>query len=101
MKTDAVGRILHVIGTVAPMDHAAIARVEAALRNEFGGSAVRIEARAPVTLEQIDAGLRQRKPVAVIAEEVGLSRATIYRMLGKKRAGNRKKRDAETQKRAK
>lgn len=96
MKPDAVQQILEIVGAVAKVDASALSRADQAIRREFGGTAVRIQPRAPVTLEQIDAGLRQRKPVAMIAAEVGLSRATIYRMLGKSRIKNRKKPGAET-----
>lgn len=96
MKPDAVQQILEIVGTVANVDAMALSRADQAIRREFGGTAVRIQPRAPVTIDQIDAGLRQRKPVAVIAAEFGLSRATIYRMLGKTRIKNRKKTGAET-----
>lgn len=96
MKTDAVQQILEIVGTVAKIDAMALSRADQAIRREFGGTAMRIQPRAPVTLEQIDAGLRQRKPVAAIAAEVGLSRATIYRMLGKSSIKNRKKTGGET-----
>lgn len=96
MKADAVQQILEIVGTVARVEPAALARADRAIRQEFGGTAVRIQPRAPVTMEQIDAGLRQRKPVAAIAAEVGLSRATVYRMLGRSRIKNRKKPGAET-----
>ena len=96
MKADAVQEILKIVGEVTCADPAALLRADQAIRREFGGYALRIQPRAPVTLEQIDAGLRQRKPVAVIASEVGLSRATIYRMLGRGRAKNRRKKGGET-----
>lgn len=98
MKPDAVQQILEIVGTVAQVDARALSRVDQAIRRELGGTAMRIQPRAPVTLEQIDAGLRQRKPVAVIASEVGLSRATVYRMLKPKRGENRTKSHTETQK---
>lgn len=101
MKPDAVQQILEIVGTVAQVDALALTRADQAIRREFGGTAVRIHPRAPVTLEQIDAGLRQRKPVAMIAFEVGLSRATVYRMLGQKRMKNRKRLSAETPSKAK
>jgi hypothetical protein len=91
MKTDAVHQILQLVGTVAQLDRAALSRADMAIRREFGGKAMRIQPRAPVTIEQIDAELRQRKPVAVIADEVGISRSTIYRMLERNRIKNRKK----------
>lgn len=96
MKPDAVQQILEIVGTVAQVDALALSRADQAIRRELGGTAMRIQPRAPVSLEQIDAGLRQRKPVAIIASEVGLSRATVYRMLGKSRMKNRKRSGAET-----
>lgn len=85
MKIDAVQQLLRVVSEAAQIDHTALARCDQAIRREFGGAALRIQPKAPVTIDDIDARLRQRKPVAMIAAEVGLSRATIYRMLGKKR----------------
>lgn len=96
MKPDAVQQILEIVGAVARVDAVALSRADQAIRREFGGTAMRIQPRAPVTMEQIDAGLRLRKPVAMIAAEAGLSRATIYRMLGRNRIKNRKKSGAET-----
>ena len=96
MKVDAVQELLKIVGEVAQVDALALSRADQAIRREFGGTAMRIQPRAPVTLEQIDAGLRQRKPVAAIASEFGLSRATIYRMLGRSRVKNRKRSRAET-----
>ncbi len=93
MKPDAVQQILEIVGTVAQVDALALSRVDQAIRREFGGAELRIQARPPVTMAQIDEGLRARKPVAMIATEVGLSRATIYRMLGRK---NRKNSGGET-----
>lgn len=96
MKPDAVQQILEIVGTVAQVDARALSRADQAIRRELGGTELRIQPRAPVSLEQIDAGLRQRKPVSVIASEVGLSRATVYRMLGKGRRKNRNRSGAET-----
>lgn len=96
LKPDAVQQILKIVGTCANVDLTALSRADQAIRREFGGTALRIQARAPVTIEQIDAGLRQRKPVAMIAAELSLSRATIYRMLGKNRIKSRKKPGAAT-----
>ena len=94
MKLDAVHQLLQVVATAAQLDPVALSRADTAIRREFGGSALRIQERATVTLDDIDARLRARKPVAVIAHEVGLSRATVYRMLGKRRS---KSRTADTQ----
>lgn len=84
MKSDAVQQLLEVVCSVARIDAQAVSRVDQAIRQEFGGCALRISSRPPVTIDQIDAGLRQRKSVALIATEAGLSRSTIYRMLGKR-----------------
>lgn len=54
---------------------------ECALRRRFGGETLRISERPPVTPEQVDAGLRQGKPVRALVGELGVSRSTIYRML--------------------
>lgn len=85
MKPDAVQQILEIVSSVVQIDASAISRADQAIRREFAGTALRIQPKAPVTIDDIDAKLRARKPVAVIAHEVGLSRATIYRMLGKSR----------------
>ena len=84
MKPDAVQQILKVVGETAGIEPQALARCEQAIRREFGGAALRIQPRAPITIDDIDARLRQRKPVAAISVELGLSRATIYRMLARK-----------------
>jgi len=86
MKPDAVQQLLAVVGSVTQIDAAALLKADTAIRREFAGAALRIQPRAPVTIEDIDTRLRARKPVAVIACEVGLSRATVYRMLGKSRS---------------
>ena len=98
MKVDAVQELLRIVGEVVQVEPAALSRADVAIRREFGGCALRIHSRAPVGIDQIDAGLRQRKPVAVIASEIGISRATVYRMLKPKRRENRTKTGAETQK---
>jgi DNA invertase Pin-like site-specific DNA recombinase len=89
MKIDAVQQLLQVVATAAHIDHAALARADTAIRREFGGAALRIQPKAPVTIDEIDSRLRARKPVAMIAHEVGLSRATIYRMLGRRKSKSR------------
>lgn len=62
----------------------AAATIAARLRAELGGQRVRIEARPPVTLERIDAGLRSGKTVARIAADMGVHRETVYRHLRRK-----------------
>lgn len=73
------------VGEATQIDTQALARAEQAIRREFAGARLRIEPRAPLTIEDIDVRLRQRKPVAAIAPELGVSRATIYRMIGRTR----------------
>lgn len=85
MKPDHASELVRVVASVVSLDPDAAARAEEAVRARFGGQKVRIEPRAPVTVEMIDAGLRQRLPVREIAGNLGVSRATIYRILGKSR----------------
>lgn len=68
----------------AGVDPNAAQRMGAELRQTYGGQKVTILPREPITVEQIDAGLRMGKPVRVIAGELGCSRATLYRHLGAK-----------------
>lgn len=101
MKPDAVTEILKIVCAVAAVEPDAVSRADVAIRAEFGGRSVKISERAPVTLEQIDAGLRQRKTVAVMASEFGISRASIYRILGQRRMKVSRKRAIETPKHGK
>lgn len=82
-KLDFVAEVVALAGK-AGLDAKASARLENEVRCRFGGQRVRIEERAPITLERIDATMRQGKPVAVVAAELGCSRMTIYRHLKKK-----------------
>ena len=91
MKHDAVHELLKVVGEVTQLAGADIARADEAIRREFGGRAMRIQPRAPLTIDHVDAELCRRKTVADIAGEVGISRSTIYRMLERNRVKNRKK----------
>lgn len=83
MKPDFVSELVALAGEVAGVDASAAARLDAELRGRFGGKQVRIAERPPLTVERIDAELRQRKPVRQVAADLGVSRATIYRYLGK------------------
>lgn len=85
-RPDYAAQIAQAVGEVLALDTMASGRVAEAIRERFGGQRLRIEAVAPVTLEAVDAGLRERKPVAVIAGEVGVHRSTIYRLLGRKKS---------------
>ena len=84
-QRDDAPELIGLVNEIVGLQGADARRLDAALRARYGGEAVRIAERPPVTLGEIDAGLRERKPVRVIAEEVGLSRATIYRMLGNRK----------------
>jgi DNA invertase Pin-like site-specific DNA recombinase len=84
--TDAVHRILDIVGTATGLDPQALAAAEQKLRHELGGQQLRIAERPPITLERINAGLRARLPVVEIAAGLGVSRATIYRHLGRKKS---------------
>ena len=90
MKSDFVQEFMALARETGRIDDRAAREIEAKLRAEHGGRTVRIAERAPVTAEFVDAQLRERKSVRVIAGEVNLSRATIYRIIGansfKKRA---------------
>lgn len=84
--TDYTARIAAIVCQALAADPRAVPRAEAALRRELGGRQVRIAERPappPITVDAINAGLRQRKPVAAIAQEMGCSRATIYRHLAR------------------
>lgn len=81
MKPDFVAEFVALARDTAGIDARAAQQIEARLRSDYGGQTVRIAERPPVTPEFIDARLRERKSVREIAGEVGMSRATIYRML--------------------
>lgn len=84
-KPDFAVQFVALVREVAHTGDDTCARIEAEIRRRFGGEQVRIAERPPLTLERIDAALRERKPVRVVASELGVSRATIYRYLGKPR----------------
>lgn len=79
--TDHAARIAAIACQALDADSAAGRQIEDALRRELGGQHVRISERAPITLDAINAGLRERKPIRVIAAELGVNRATLYRHL--------------------
>jgi len=94
LKPDYVSELVRTVSAVASLDPEAEQRAAAAIRGRFGGQKLRIDPREPITVEKIDAGLRARQPVREIAADLGVSRATIYRMLGKSR-GKRAVRHSE------
>lgn len=80
-KQDCTTRIVALVTQVAEVPPEAQRRIEAALRRDFGGQNVRIDREPPITRERVNAELRQGKAVAVIAQELGVCRNTIYRRL--------------------
>ena len=84
MKSDFVAEFVALARDTAGLDDRAAQQIEARLRSDYGGQTVRIAERPPVTMEFIDTRLRERKSVREIACEAGMSRATIYRILGAK-----------------
>lgn len=64
------------------LDSSTASRLEAEMRSKYAGEVVKIAPRAPITLESINSELRQGKNVRTIANEMGCSRATLYRHLG-------------------
>lgn len=90
MKADIVAQFVALARETAGLDDRVAREIDARIRAEHGGRTVRIAERAPVTAEFVDARLRERKTVRMIAGEVGVSRTTIYRLIGsnsfKKRA---------------
>jgi len=81
MKTDFATEFVALAVEIAAVSPDAGARLEAELRARYAGRPVRISVEAPVTLERIDGLLRQRMPVREVAIHLGVSRATIYRMI--------------------
>lgn len=80
---DYAAQIAALARTVAGVDERASARLEQAIRQEFGGRSVPIASQPPVNVDmtQVDAGLRARMPVTEIARQIGVSRTTLYRHL--------------------
>lgn len=84
MKIDIVTQFVTLARETAGLDERVAREIDARIRAEHGGRTVKIAERAPITPEFVDQRLRERKTVRMIAGEVGLSRATIYRILGNK-----------------
>lgn len=80
-RPDFVNEVVALAQQIGVLDPVGSQQLDQELRTRFGGDRVRIASVAPLTIEKIDAGLRARKPVAWIAAEEGVSRATIYRLL--------------------
>lgn len=81
-RTDFTCEIVGLMREVCGVDTVSASRVESELRKRYGGRAVHIERQPVVTIDEVNSALRERKPVRLIAAETGLSRSTIYRMLG-------------------
>ena len=61
-------------------------KIEASLRQEWGGTKSYVAKRfgAATTAARLSAGLRQKLPLKECFAQTGVSRATGYRLLGKK-----------------
>lgn len=89
VKADFVAELLDVVEEVVPLDDRSRSRLGQSIRLRFGGRRMRIHAEEParVDLAAVEMRLRERKPIRVIAHEVGVDRATIYRLLRKSHRG--------------
>lgn len=85
-RQDHTAEIVRLVAQVVPASAFSPPELEHALRAKYGGKALHISERAPVTVERINEGLAQRQSVVAIAEATGVHRATIYRMLGRKKS---------------
>lgn len=94
MRSDFVLEVVALARETAGLDDRTAREMEARLRHAHGGRTVKIAERAPVTLAYIDAQLRERKTVRMIAGDAGVSRATIYRIIGAK--GFKKRKHCDT-----
>lgn len=81
---DFVAQLLALLARATSIDEPTSRRIEKDIRELWGGRDVRIRRKRSVTLEEIDAKLRERKAVREIAEDFGTSRQTIYRRLSLK-----------------
>jgi DNA invertase Pin-like site-specific DNA recombinase len=83
MKTDFVAEFVALARETPPE------ALETAIRSRFGGQQVRITATPPrptPSIDDVDTRLRQRMPVTAIAADLGVSRATVYRLLHRSRS---------------
>lgn len=89
-RIDYATEIAALARQVAGLDERASSRLEEALRREYGGQSVRI-AQKPVAIDMalVDAELRKRTPVRQIAQQMGVSRMTIYRHLSRPKVTRR------------
>lgn len=88
MSADFVTEITKLARELAPsLTDADLDRIDTALRERFGGQEVWIASRIkrPPDIESVDARLRRAMPVTKIAEDLGVSRTTIYRWIRKTR----------------
>jgi len=78
-----VTELLDLVQETVPLDDHSRSRLRHLIRLRFGGRRIRIHAQAParVDLAAVETRLRERTPIRVIAQDIGVDRATIYRML--------------------
>lgn len=88
-EPDFVAQVAALAAEVAGADPARLPRLERELRRRFGSMCVWIPAQPPeppISLERVNAGLRAGRSVREIAGETGVSRSTIYRLLGSRKS---------------
>lgn len=85
---DFVAQVAALACEIAGADPARAPRLERELRRRFGSTCVWISSQSPepVSLERVNAGLRAGRTVREIAGETGVSRSTIYRLLGSRKS---------------
>lgn len=92
-REDFACQVVGLMREFAEVDADCAAKVESELRRRYAGKQVTVERRAPLTQDDIDFALRRRMSVKDIAQQNGVSRSTIYRMIGSK---SLKRRSLET-----
>lgn len=88
-EPDFVAQVAALACEIAGADPARVPRLERELRRRFGSTCVWIPSQPPepaVSLERVNAGLRAGRTVREIAGETGVSRSTIYRLLGRRKS---------------
>lgn len=104
MKPDIVAEFVALAREAAPdVPQATLQRLESEIRERHGGCRVYIgvpRTRPAPTIDDINARLHQSVPVSAIAKDLGVSRATIYRMLSSSSAKVARRPKPETKRRA-
>lgn len=81
MKEDFVAEVVALVGEVAALDKPTAEKVDAEIRARFGGARVKVRFDPVVTPERAANELFKGYDVAEAAQNLGVSRQTIYRRL--------------------